>query len=142
MPWIPCRSEGRFPINGVAYGKVIRMAEELMAGLDVMAYGYEVTVIINGTDLGIKGGKSESLRLFGMGSPTAEGLPPEFKRLACLKEGQNEIIVRYKKLPDAKMPSLTINLSTEEQFKKGEHLFYVENLEEDSGEIRETFTLP
>ncbi len=116
------------------------MADELMAGLDVMAYGYEVTVIINGIDVGVKGGKSESLRFFG--AEKAEGLPPEYKKLACLKEGQNEISVKYKKVPDAKMPSLTINLSTEEQFKKGEHLFYVNSLEDDSGDIKETFTLP
>ncbi len=125
-----------------AHGKVIDMAEELMAAIDVMAYGYEVKVMINGIDIGIEGGKSEGKRLFGMDSPAVKGLPPEFKNLACLKEGQNEITVTYKKIPDAKMPSLTINLSTEEQFKKGEHLFYVKDIQDDSGEIKETFTLP
>jgi hypothetical protein len=115
------------------------MTNELMAGLDVMAYGYKVTIIINGVDIGIEGGMSESLRLFGENS---EGLPPEFKKLACLKEGDNEIIVKYAKVPDAKMPSLSVNLSTAEQFEKGEHLFKVSGIEEDSGEIKEKFTLP
>lgn len=117
------------------------MAKEIMAALDMMAYGYGVSVAINGTDLGLKGGHSESVRLFGAGSPTAKTLPPQFAKLACLKSGENEIVVKYSKLPDAQMPSLTIDIKTQEQFEKGGHAFFVDHLTEDSGEIRKTFTL-
>jgi hypothetical protein len=86
------------------------MTEELMASLDVMAYGYEVSVKVNGIDLGFKGGKSESKRLFGADDPMAAEMPPEFRSLACLKPGENRIEVGYKRVPKEDSTGLTIEI--------------------------------
>ena len=91
------------------------MADELMAAMDVMAYGYEVAVRINGVDVGIQGGKSESKRLFGADDPMVAQLPAEMKNLACLKSGTNEILVDYKRLPQDDSTGLTIEIRSAEQ---------------------------
>jgi hypothetical protein len=90
------------------------MADELMAALDVMAYGYKVTVKVNGVDLGFEGGKSESKRLFGADDPMVEQLPPEMKNLACLKSGKNQIEVDYKRTEEDST-GLTVELRSAEQ---------------------------
>jgi hypothetical protein len=99
------------------------MADDLAAVLEVMAYGYEVTVKINGTDVGIKGGKSESTRLFGADDPEMADLPPEMKRLACLKPGKNQIEVDYKRGPGDDSTGLTIELRTTKQADPNECAF-------------------
>lgn len=91
------------------------MAEELMAALDVMGYGYEVTVRVNGVDVGVKGGKSEGKRLFGADDPMVAQLPAEMKCLACLKSGKNELQVDYKRLSAEDSTGLTIELRSAEQ---------------------------
>jgi hypothetical protein len=63
------------------------MSEDLMAAIDVMAYGYEVSVSINGIDIGVRGGKSESKRLFGVNHSMVSQLPEQMKNLVCLKSG-------------------------------------------------------
>ena len=96
------------------------MGNDLMGAMDVMAYGYRVAVTINGVDLKVKGGKSESARLFGAEHSMASQLPEEMKHLACLKEGANEIRVDYERLKEEDSTGLTIEIKSEEQFATDE----------------------
>ena len=80
------------------------MERDLIGSIEVMAYGYNVAVLINGVDIGIKGGKSESKRLFGTDHSMVSKLPEDMKNLACLKMGANEIRVDYQKLQDVDEP--------------------------------------
>ena len=100
------------------------MEKDLIGAIEVMAYGYNVVVLINGVDIGIRGGKSESKRLFGRDHSMASKLPEEMKNLACLKAGVNEIQVDCQRLQDVDEPPLTIELRSEEQFGTDECLFH------------------
>lgn len=120
------------------------MSEELMAAIDVMAYGYEVTVSINGLDIGIKGGKSESKRLMGQDDPTGGRLPADMKNLACLKSGENALAISYKRLTDEDFGPMTIEIKSEEQFRNEENVFFLRDEQsQDAGEeaLTDKFTL-
>ncbi len=72
--------------------------EEINAVISCMGYGYKVKVLVNGTDLGFKGGMSESKRLFDTNNEMANQAPPEMrKKLFVLVNGKNTISVEYKK---------------------------------------------
>ena len=100
------------------------MGKDLAGAIEVMAYGYNVVVLINGVDIGIKGGKSESKRLFGTDHSMMSKLSEDMKNLACLKAGANEIRVDYQRLQDVDEPPLTIDFRSEEQFGTDECLFH------------------
>ena len=100
------------------------MTKEIMGTIDAMAYGYNVKIFITGVDIGIGGGKSESVRLFGKEHSMVSRLPEEMKHLACLKTGQNEIKVDYQRLKDVDSTGLTVELRSAEQFTTDEKLFY------------------
>jgi len=100
------------------------MEKDLAGAIEVMAYGYNVVVSINGVDIGIKGGKSESKRLFGTDHSMMSKLPDDMKKLACLKMGANESRVDYQGLQDLDSPPLTIELRSEQQFGTDECLFH------------------
>ena len=99
------------------------MGIDLAGAIDVMAYGYKVAVLINGVDIGIMGGKSESKRLFGTDHSMVSKLPEEMKSLACLKMGANEIRVDYQRLQDVDSTGLTVELRSAEQFGTDECRF-------------------
>jgi hypothetical protein len=68
------------------------------AALSCMAYGYEVKVRINGTDLGMRGGKSESRRLFSPADPMVAEIPPEMRApMVVLKDGANRVEIEFRK---------------------------------------------
>ena len=100
------------------------MEKDLAGAIDVMAYGYNVAVLINGVDIGMRGGKSESKRLFGTNHSMISELPEEMKNLACLKVGLNEIQVDYQRLQDVDSTGMTIELRSEEQFGTDECRFH------------------
>ena len=100
------------------------MGKDLAGAIEVMAYGYNVVVLINGVDIGIKGGKSESKRLFGTDHSMMSELPEEMKKLACLKVGANEIRVDYQGLQDVDSTGMTIELRSEQQFGTDECQFH------------------
>jgi hypothetical protein len=110
--------------------KEASMGKDLMGVINVMAYGYSVKVFINSVDIGIKGGKSESLRLFEKEHSMAPQLPEDMKKLACLKTGENEIKVEYQRMKDVDSTGLTVELKSEEQFTSDENLI---NFREDPG---------
>ena len=112
------------------------MEKDLIGAIDVMAYGYNVIVLINGVDIGIRGGKSESKRLFGTNHSMMSKLPEDMKNLACLKAGANEIQVDYQGLQDVDSPPLTIELRSEQQFGTDECLFHFREEPDESYESR------
>ena len=100
------------------------MGKDLAGAIEVMAYGYNVAVLINGVDIGIKGGKSESKRLFGTDHSMVSKLPEDMINLACLKTGANEIRLDYQGLKDVDSSPLTIELRSEQQFGTDECIFH------------------
>ncbi len=95
------------------------MKRDLNAILTVLAVGYDVTIKINGQDIGIQGSKSESVKLFGNGSPMVSVLPDNMKKQVCLKEGENSIVVDFKCVDDTSARELTIELQARDQFVNG-----------------------
>jgi hypothetical protein len=86
---------------------------DMVAVLSCFGYGYTAKVLINGRDTGIKGGKSESLRLFTQESEMAKEAPPEMRERYCiLKEGENQIQVDFSKQGSAN-DTLSISLEIE-----------------------------
>lgn len=99
------------------------MNRELNAILTVIAIGYKVTIKINNIDIGIKGLKSESLKLFGKNNPTLPVLPEDMKKHICLQDGDNSLSVYFKRVDEASSPELTIELQAREQFVSGANVF-------------------
>ncbi len=99
------------------------MNRELNAILTVIAIGYEVKITINNTDIGVKGLKSESLKLFGKDNPTLPVLPEDMKKQICLQDEQNTIVVNCKRVKEDSSPELTIELQAREQFVSGATVF-------------------
>lgn len=79
-------------------------AAETQAFLNVMAYGYELELRINGTPLGFRGGRSHSALLLGA-APGAEPVEP-----ALLRRGMNEILVTCRRTTDAPAARLSVEL--------------------------------
>jgi len=72
--------------------------KELEAALSCFGYGYQAKVVINGQDTGIRGGRSESMRLFAQNNKMAKEVPPETRsRYFILREGENRIQVDFTK---------------------------------------------
>ena len=99
------------------------MNRELNAVLTVLAGGYDVIVKINDIDIGIRGKKSESVKLFGKQNPAIPVLPDDMKKLVCLQDGENSISVDFKCIDAVSSPELTIELQAREQFVNGATLF-------------------
>jgi len=120
------------------------MSEDLMAAIDAMAYGYEVKISINGIDIGVAGGKSESKRLFGKNHSMVSQLPENMKNLACLRTGENEMKIDYRRMQGEDSTGLTIEIKSEAQFANNENVFFYRE-EPDKGiaekSIEETFSL-
>jgi hypothetical protein len=82
------------------------------ATLDCFGYGYKVKVVVNGVDVNVKGGKSESKRLFDRNNPLVKEVPPEMKNLFILKLGENQIQVEFTK-QGTERDKLTLSLQPE-----------------------------
>ena len=88
------------------------MAKE--CALSCMGYGYEVKIRVNGTDIGVVGGKSESKRLFAADHEMAAQMPPDLrKKLAVLKDGPDRIEIEFRKT-GGPTDSLTVEIMTED----------------------------
>jgi hypothetical protein len=73
---------------------------EINAALSVMGYGHAVKVLVNGADIGITGGKSQSMRLFNKGHPwAAKASPQQRARNFVLQPGANEFVVEFTREP-------------------------------------------
>ena len=91
-----------------------RAAEpELNAVLSVMGYGHAVKVLVNGVDVGVTGGKSQSMRLFNKGHPWSAKASPQMRaRNFVLVPGENEFVVEFTREPKSN-DRLTITLEAE-----------------------------
>ncbi|WP_300457239.1 hypothetical protein [Desulfobacula sp.] len=120
------------------------MINDLMVAITVLANGYDVNITVNGRDIGITGGKSESLKLFGENHSMVPVLPEDMKKLVCLKKGANEIFFKFRCRDIESKSDLIIELKTKEQFVTDECLISLkEHL--DLGKentVHKTFTLP
>jgi hypothetical protein len=93
-------------------GSGMNPGNELMAVLSCFGYGYTVSVAINGVPTSIKGGKSESMRLFNQDNEMAKNASPEMKKLFILKPNANQIQIEFKKEGGAN-DKLTLSLELE-----------------------------
>ncbi len=78
----------------------IYMAEtqDINASVNCMGYGFEVTVTFNGIDIEMKGGQSESKRLFNKTHSMFNEAPEEMRsRLFVLQPGENSFHLAWKK---------------------------------------------
>jgi len=72
--------------------------KEINASLSCMGYGYTVAAVINGVDVGVKGGQSEAMRLFSVIHPMLQEATPDMRsRLFVLKPGKNSLQLDFKK---------------------------------------------
>ncbi len=70
----------------------------VMASMSCMGYGYKVKVRVNGADVGVVGGKSESKRLLSPTHEMAAQMPPDMrKQFAVLKDGENRFEIEFRK---------------------------------------------
>jgi hypothetical protein len=90
----------------------MKTQHDLMAVLSCFGYGYTVSVVINGVPTSIKGGKSESMRLFNQDNEMAKNASPDMKKLFILKPGENQIQIEFKKEGGAN-DKLTLSLELE-----------------------------
>ena len=120
------------------------MFNELMVAITVLADEYDVNITVNGRDIGITGGKSESLKLFGKNHSMVPVLPEDMKKLVCLKKGANEISFKFKCRDIESKSDLIIELKTKEQFVKEECLISLKEHLDVGKEntVHKTFTLP
>jgi hypothetical protein len=120
------------------------MINDLMVAVTVLANGYDVNITVNGRDIGIMGGKSESLKLFGKNHSMVPVLPADMKKLVCLKKGENEISFQFKCRDIESKSELIIELKTKEQFVKEECLVSLKEHLDVGKEntVHKTFTLP
>jgi hypothetical protein len=102
-------------LSVVAGGKEQSSVQEqggMEATLDCFGYGYQVKVLVNGVDVSVKGGKSESKRLFDRNNPLVKEVPPQMKNLFILKPGENQIQVEFTKQGTGR-DKLTLSLQPE-----------------------------
>jgi hypothetical protein len=76
---------------------------ELNAVLSVTGDGYAVRVLVNGVDVGVTGGKSQSMRLFNKGHPYAAKASPQVRaRNFVLVPGENEFVIEFSRARNSK----------------------------------------
>ena len=86
---------------------------EINAALSVMGYGHTVKILVNGVDVGITGGGSQSMRLFNKGHPFASKASPQVRaRNFVLVPGENEFVIEFSRAPNSK-DRLEITLDAE-----------------------------
>jgi len=119
------------------------MNRELNAILTILANGYDVRIEINGIDIGIRGQKSESLKLFGKYNPTAPVLPEDMRNQVCLQEGENSILINCKRIDAKSASELTIELQARDLFVNGATNFSRKEklIVGEEKKITETFTI-
>jgi len=89
-------------------------AKEITARIQCMGYGYQVKVLINGVDIGVKGGQSEGKGLFGRDHPMKSEATPDMQaRLFVLKPGENAVHLEFKKT-GGETDKLTFELFTDD----------------------------
>jgi hypothetical protein len=105
--------------------------------LSCFGYGYKVKVVVNGVDINVKGGKSESKRLFNQDNALAKQVPPEMKNLFVLKRDENQIQVEFTR-ERTDNTGLTLSLQPEEYPAP---VFFLYSKSKASGKVESKFTV-
>lgn len=101
------------PANSAEKG-VTNVDTDIMATLSCNGYDYDVKIMVNGVDIGVKGGKSEGKRLMHKDSEMAKQAPPEKrKQFFMLESGENKIVVEFRKKTDDKYSHLDIAIEAD-----------------------------
>jgi hypothetical protein len=109
---------------------------DIAAILAVYGYGYTVTILLNGVDLGVTGGKSENQRLFNTNHSRASQMPAEMRqKYFALNEGENRIVVDFTKT-DASAIALDVDVMLEGYPAP---VFFLHSESKLSGRIEKTF---
>lgn len=85
---------------------------DIQATLSCFGYGYKVKIVINGIPTKVKGGQSETMRVFNQDNELANQVPPEMKSLFILKPRENQIAVEFTR-EGTNNPGLEISLEVE-----------------------------
>ncbi|MBU0456598.1 MAG: hypothetical protein ABH824_04450 [Nanoarchaeota archaeon] len=112
--------------------------KEISAILSSQSYGYKVNVLINGTDIGVTGEKSESKRLFDQDNHFSKKADSAMKRLFCLKKDNNKVSVKFSKISGSEHDQLQLSLEMREYPAP---LFLVHSSSKSSGKIEFSFDL-
>lgn len=116
------------------------------AGVQAFAYGYELSVSINGVDLGLKGGKSEALRLKDKNHPWKKEMagqdPERLRRIFVLEPGKNSLRITYRKIGNNPHDKMEFSLYLEPQ-SGDEPIYLIQDVLTDSaGKISMDFKIP
>lgn len=91
-------SAGAIGYEFLWYNSVMTEPKDINATVSSMGYGFQVTATFNGVDIGMKGGQSESMRLFSKDHSMFNEVPPEMRsRLFVLQPGENAFHLAWKK---------------------------------------------
>lgn len=107
--------------------------------IDSFGYGYEVKVAVNGNPVAaIKGKGQQATRLFSVDHPMKKDLPKEQQNLFVLKEGENSIVVEFRKVEDGQTP-LRITLEVPDRYTQP--LFQLTSSTRKSGKVERKFRI-
>lgn len=84
--------------------------KEINASFSCMCYGFEVKLLVNGIDVGVKGGLSESKRLFNSDHPMASQATAEIRAQRCgdWRMGTENYFVNFSGISGEKNPPFRI----------------------------------
>ena len=83
--------------------------KNLSAVVNSDSYGYDIKCIINGHDIGIVGGQSESLRQFDESSHEGSSDPADHNIYSTLHMGHNSVRITYRRKPPKEAFDLDIS---------------------------------
>ncbi|PKN24582.1 MAG: hypothetical protein CVU64_21795 [Deltaproteobacteria bacterium HGW-Deltaproteobacteria-21] len=131
---------------GAPLPMMAQAAEPIDAGIQIMAYGYELKVAVNGVDLGLKGGRSEGIRIKDKAHPWKEkmaGQPKErIERIFVLNPGKNTLQISYRKTSQEPSDELEFTLFLEPESSDKPVFLIQDVLKDSSGQISKDFEIP
>ena len=130
----------------VVISKPASAGDHVDAGIQVMAYGYELKLVVNGVDLGLTGGKTEARRIKDKKNPWKEkmaGQPAErLERIFVLEQGKNHLQLTYRKTGTGPYDKLEFELYLETESSEGRVSLIKDELTDSSGTISKDFEIP
>ena len=112
--------------------------KNLSAVLNSDSYGYDIKCIINGHDIGIAGGQSESVRQFDESTRERSSDPADHNIYSTLHMGRNNVRITYRR----KLPKEPFDLDiTFQVFGYKAPLFYAHVTNGDHGSFEGTFDI-
>ena len=111
--------------------------DQIKGFIDSFGYGYEVRVAINGTAIPvIKGQGQQATRLFSIDHPMRESAPVEQQNIFVLREGENTLLIEFRKVEDTDVP-LQVTLEVPDRYAKP--LFHLKTVLHKSGKVEQKF---